>query len=126
VVEYNTVGRLIHDVTLPVEVSITAAPDDYLYAPVKHARIDQVAPRTLILSGTFSSDCMEMQEVKVIHRAPNIVEVLPIAAYKTGSSCQPAATPFEVKVQLPTTEPGDTLIYVRSLNGQAISLVETF
>jgi len=129
VVEYNTVGRLVHDVSLPVEVSITAAADDFLYAPVKNAKINLGAagsPKTLVLSGTFSSDCLEMQEVKLLHRIPNVIEVLPVAAYKTGTTCKPNPKPFEVSVTLPAVEPGETLVYVRSLNGQSISEVVPF
>lgn len=129
VVEYNKAGTLIHQASLPVSVAITSNPDDALYAPVKNAKVDLGAPgsaKTLVLGGTFSSDCMELQEVKVLHRLPNIIEVLPIAAYKTGSECKPSPQPFEARVTLPETVPGDTLIYVRSLNGQALSIVEPF
>lgn len=129
VVESDLSGRLIHDVSLPVAVSASAAPDDLLYAPVKQARLESSttnSKKTLVLSGAFSSSCLEMQEVKVLSRTPHILEVLPIAAYKAGSDCKPKTRPFEVRVNLPSVEPGDTLVYVRSLNGQAISLVEPF
>jgi hypothetical protein len=129
VVELDGTGRPLRHLPMRIAESRTPAPDEFLYAPVKQARLDLGAAgsaKTLILSGTFSSSCMEMQEIKVLHRAPNIVEVLPIAAYKTGSTCDPVQTPFEVKVALPAPDAGNNLIYVRSLNGQAISIVEPF
>lgn len=125
VIEYNSTGRLIHDTALPIAVSITAAADDFLYAPVKHMRLDRTGSKpVLVLSGDFSSDCMDMQEVKVLHRVSNVIEVLPVAAYKSGSTCQSNPHSFEVRVNLPEVAPGDTLIHVRSLNGQSINDVE--
>jgi hypothetical protein len=129
VMEMNAQGKRVHDVLLPVEVARSASPDDALYAPVKQAKVELGAPgtqNTLVLSGSFSSDCMEMQEVKTFHRTANIVEVLPIAAYKAGTSCTPNPKPFEVRVKLPAVAPGNTLLYVRSLNGQAVTDVELF
>src|SRR5262249_16254890 len=98
---------------------------DFLYAPVKHIKLDTIgATKSVVLSGNFASDCMEMQEVKVLHRVPNVLELLPVAAYKTGAICQLNPRPFEVRVNLPEVEPGQTLIPVRSLNGQSVNDVE--
>ena len=124
VVEY-TQGRMVHDVILPIAQAKTASPDDYLYAPVKNAILKTGASgQELVLSGTFASDCMELQDVKVLYRTPHIIEVLPIASYKTGTTCDQNPRPFETDVKLPAVDPGETLIYVRSLNGQAINVVE--
>jgi hypothetical protein len=79
---------------------------------------------TLILSGTMNGDCLEFQNTQVLHRADHIIEVLPITSYKQGTVCQNKPAPFELKVELPQIEPGNTLIHVRSLNGQAINTVE--
>lgn len=125
VVEYNAVGGLLHEASLPIAVSISAAADDFLYAPVKSVRLDTSGPkRAVILNGTFASDCMEMQEVTVLHRVKDVIEVLPVATYKSDRICQLDPRPFEVRVELPEVTPGQKLIHVRSLNGQAINLVE--
>ena len=119
---------------LNVAVSKTAAPDDYLYAPVQHVLLENSNPtphssqpnsdaRTIAVRGILSSDCMHLQEMKVSYQTPHIIEILPIASMDQNPNCHAASIPFEsrVKVQSPWT--GSTLIYVRSLNGQAVSEV---
>lgn len=128
VIEFDGQGKVLHETSLSISTSDTTASDDFLYAPVKNVQVIQVgADRELLLSGTFTSDCMEIQEVKTLHRTANVIEVLPITSYKTGTTCNNSSQrPFEVRVKLPATEPGQTLFHVRLLNGQAINLVETF
>jgi hypothetical protein len=127
VVEFNKQGGLLHESMLPIAESKVSGPDDSLYAPIAHAQLDpKAAGRVLVLNGVFSTDCMEMQEVKVMHRVANIIEVLPIASYKAVANCQSVPRPFEVRVDLPQGAPGETLIHVRSLNGQSINEVELF
>jgi hypothetical protein len=125
VLERDTLGKVRSETSLPVAPAVTSAADDFLYAPVATAVVRRTgADNELVMSGSFSADCMEIQDVKVMNRRPHIIEVLPMAAYKTGSTCKTAAQPFEVRAKLPAVEPGNTLVYIRSLNGQSISLVE--
>lgn len=128
VVEFDGQGKVVHENSLSISASDSVAADDFLYAPVKNVQVVQVgAEPELLLSGTFTSDCMELQEIKTLQRTANVIEVLPITSYKTGTSCNNSIPrPFEVRVKLPATEPGQTLFHVRLLNGQAINLVETF
>jgi hypothetical protein len=76
-----------------------------------------------MLRGEFNSDCMHLQEVKVLYRAENIIEVLPIATMDEGQNCHTASIPFQSQVNIQSPWKGRTLIFVRSLNGQAISKV---
>jgi hypothetical protein len=125
VLEKDAMGRIRQETQLPIAPSPSSAADDYLYAPVISARVEHSAQgNELVLNGRLSSDCLELQEIKIMNRRPHIIEVLPMAAYKTGSQCRSAERPFEVRAKLPTMEPGNTLIHVRALNGQAINLVE--
>jgi hypothetical protein len=114
---------------LNVAVSTTAAADDYLYAPVQDVFVESpdhsqppTSHPTLVIRGMFESDCMHLQEVKVNYRSPNIIEIFPIASMDE-KDCHAVSTPFESHVKLQGVPSGSTLIYVRSLNGQAISKV---
>jgi hypothetical protein len=125
VMELDGKGRLVQESFIPVSQARSMAPDDYLYAPVKNVRVENgpTGP-SVVLNGTFPDTCMEIQEVKVMHTASHLYEVLPIASYKSGTQCDLNPRPFEIKVALPEFEPGESLIYVRSLNGQSVNSVE--
>ena len=123
VVEMDERGAGLTRGTLPVAQARTSAPDDFLYAPIKAARIErQGASQNLILSGQLSS-CMRIKELKVLARIPNLIEVLPIVE-EDGTNCSGTPRSFEQMVSLPDLEPGTTLIHIRSLNGQSINLIE--
>jgi hypothetical protein len=125
VLEYGPGGKPAHETSFSVEPSISDAPDDFLYAPVTGVRADfSQTPPAMILTGEFSSNCMELQETRVLHRAAHVIEVLPVAAYKGGSSCHDDPRSFKVRVNLPPIEPGTTLIHVRSLSGAALDDIE--
>jgi hypothetical protein len=109
--------------TLSIAFATTSSPDDHFYAPVNEASIDakRTVP-TLTLKGTFASSCMGLQEVKVIHKAENVIEVLPITDLREGAQCEPSPRDFETTVELPARS-GKTLVHIRSLNGQAINKI---
>lgn len=113
--------------TLSITVGRTPSPDEFEYAPVQDVFLEDptnsTPDPTLIIRGRFESDCMYLQEIKVLYRATHIVEVLPIAMTKTEPGCNPMKVPFESRIRLHTQWRGSTLIYVRSLNGQSITKV---
>jgi hypothetical protein len=120
---------------LNVVESKTASPDEFLYAPVQEifmqTSIDHGQPgkleSTLVVRGQFSSDCMHLQDdVKVLYRSQNIVEVFLTSTLDTHRDCQTVSVPFETQVKIHSPWKGSTLIYVRSLNGQAVSKVIDF
>lgn len=110
---------------LNVAVSKTALPDDFLYAPVDEVSVqaNDLSPDRLVIRGQFSSDCMHLQEVKVSYRSSHIIEVLPIATMDDTQVCHPVTQPFQSEVQIQASWKGSTLVYTRSLNGQALSKV---
>jgi hypothetical protein len=123
IVEMDERGAGLTRGTLPVAQARSSAPDDFLYAPIKAARIErQGASQSLILSGQLSS-CMRIKEIKVLARVANLIEVLPIAE-EDGTNCSGAPHTYEQVVALPDLEPGTTLVHIRSLNGQSINLIE--
>jgi hypothetical protein len=115
--------------TLTISVSTKATPDDHLYAMIEDARVtpaDEGAPKTLELTGVLASSCMELSEVKVAYRAPNVIEVLPIVSIGSGATCDQKRRPLKHEVALSPAWKGPTLVHVRSLNGQALNKVVHF
>lgn len=114
---------------LNISVSTNQGPDDYLYVPVEQINVtthENAAP-VLEIKGTFTSDCMTFDQVKVAYREGNVIEVLPIAKYiESDQQCRKVLTPFTREVTLDGAPKGKTLIHVRSLNGRAINKVMDF
>lgn len=118
--------------SLPVALSTTSSPDDFLYAPLSSAHLEHSPGKlgdserlgyyTLVLTGTFSSSCMRFKQVKVNVRPGNILEVLPIVEIERGN-CAQVTTDFSIGVSLKEIPHGRYLIHVRSLNGQSINRI---
>ncbi|MGK5085240.1 hypothetical protein WDW37_18280 [Bdellovibrionota bacterium FG-1] len=125
IVEINRQDQEIPRGTLSVAPARSASADDVLYAPIKNVRVEKVGlTAEVIISGVMSNRCMFVQKVKVLNRVQGIIEVLPIAGYRSGMACQGNPRPFEASAPLPEGASGNTLIHVRSLNGQSINDVE--
>lgn len=113
-------GGRFRATALPVAVSKSSQPDDFLYMPVTEASVEMTGSHgSLTLSGELSSDCMWYRETKVLYRSPNLIEVLPIA--DSRGECKPKTTPFKVTVELDSPWRGPTLIHIRSLNGHSVN-----
>ncbi len=110
---------------IKVAPTLTADPDDYLYAPVSQAYVRQTrASESLILNGTFPNSCMSMQEVRV-NVTDDVVIVQPIAQMIDKSACKGGPKIFTHIVNLPLIKAGRYLLHVRSMNGAAVnSLVD--
>lgn len=110
---------------LPVKSATTAAPDDYLYAPVNDA---QYLPkkRQILLTGYYPNVCMHLKQVVTKMDGNHVVVVLPIAELSDASEqCPHGILPFVQTVDLPPEikEKERFLLHVRTLNGQAINKV---
>jgi hypothetical protein len=122
-------GKLQRKGIMPVALSANSGPDDYLYALIDEATVEpkeEGSPRTLKLSGFLTSSCMELSAVKVLYRAPNVIEVLPIVSIENEAGCDARKRPFVKEVSLNPPWTGLTLVHVRSLNGQALNKVTQF
>lgn len=127
VVSLDDQGKEHIEGTLPIAPAKSAAADDYLYALIDQAFVVQSADGTwLRLGGRLQSDCMSLQETRVLYRTPNIIEVLPIAAYNTDVFCTDMPRTLDKRVALESPWKGLTLIHIRSLNGQAVNRVVEF
>ena len=101
--------------------------DDYLYAPVTEVAFDYknglVAP-VLTLKGVFTNSCLSLQKVEVNVRDGNVLEILPLVKMDTVN-CKNQATAFSTSVTLDNFPKENTLLHIRSMNGQAINRVIT-
>lgn len=108
---------------LPVTMATSAAPDDYLYAPINQAFYRRnTARHAVILTGEFSNSCFSFKETKV-RVYQNVITVQPIAELSSSRShsCRPGRFPFERVAELPRIAPGRYLLHVRSLNSTAVN-----
>lgn len=104
---------------LEVARSQNAGPDDFLYAPVTDAYlINSPHKNSLVLSGTFSDRCSELDEVKVQYQN-HVLVVQPVM--KRTERCETVKTRFLKVVELEKEIQGMYFLHVRSLNGQAIN-----
>jgi len=116
---------------LPIsEVSIgsnTGTSDERLYAPVSEVQFkgNAMDPNpVLTLSGVFTNSCLELDMVQVSYRAENVVVVLPLV--KVGKiNCHAENKRFTKKITLQGFPKVDTLIHVRSMNGQSVNKIIT-
>ena len=96
--------------------------DDSPYAYLDHIRYSSVETGIpqVTLYGTIPSSCMTFQEVKVMYKAGNVIDILPILKVTPGAACLPSNTPFVQTVTLQVSHTSPTLLNVRSAGGTAI------
>ncbi|NDE14623.1 hypothetical protein EBZ80_06800 [bacterium] len=101
-------------------------PDDFLYAPVDSVSVSKNTDGRYEarLAGRFTNDCMEFDEVRVLHKG-RVIELLPILKdHATDSTCQPVEKAFTKKVLMPVElSAGRNLVHIRSLNGASVNSV---
>lgn len=106
---------------LPIAKSTNVGQDDFLYAPITDAYIINDAKNkrnSLVLTGSFSDRCSELQDVKVLYQ-DHVLVVQPIM--KRTERCEPVKTRFMKVVELEKEIHGMYMLHVRSLNGQAVN-----
>ena len=121
----------VYSASLPISIAKSRQADEYLYAQVDEVflknRNTEVEPE-LVIRGQFPKSCMELQELRVIHNLPNVLEILPISKEQTGP-CDSTPKPFESTISLGAfglQKQGRVLFHVRSLNGSAVNYVAEF
>lgn len=118
-------GRAIEYAQLEVFHAITSRADDYLYAYVNGAIVNQAKrPPVLTISGSFNLTCMEIAKIRVRENSGTIV-VQPIVRLRKDEVCAHpfAPIPFTASVTLQPRTREATLIHIRSMNGQALNQV---
>lgn len=110
---------------LKVAASQNPGPDDFLYAPVSDAYVQEDASgkKALCLNGTYSDRCTKLKEVKLNYTS-DVIIVQPVAEHLGEErDCAGAATRFSHCEALPSGLIGEFLLHVRSMNGQAINKI---
>jgi hypothetical protein len=121
-------GPAVKLAEIRVAPTTTTSPDDELYAQVEDVSIDTVGGKVLArLKGTLPGACATLREVRVLARAPSVIEVLPIAEAGAAGCATAGMASFDTRVELPVAQAQGTgaqiLVHVRSLNGQAVNRI---
>jgi hypothetical protein len=119
----DTQGQWHPAARLPIAAARSPSPDDFLYAPVTDASIED--GDVLHLRGRYTNDCMSIDDATLLYRAQNIIEVLPKMKL-AQRGCRDVMVPFETTVKLNSPYRGKTLIYIRTMNGQAVNRLADF
>jgi hypothetical protein len=107
--------------TVQVAEARTDSPDDFLYAPIDQAFLrQQNGQGEVFLTGSFSSSCMHMDQIKVSVQEKAIV-VQPIAKMEARDGCLRGKFPFSKMVKVDGLTKGRYLLHVRSMNARAIN-----
>jgi hypothetical protein len=108
---------------MSIAVAKTPEPDANTYAPVEEVAIKNTGDkRELTLRGTLQSRCTKVEDVKILQRAPGVIEILPITDLKEGTRCVRENAEYEKTIALPELK-GPTLVHIRSLAGGSVNRV---
>lgn len=112
---------------LNVRPATTPEADDYLYAPVSQAFFSQTGKVSkIVLTGSFTNSCLEMDHVKV-KVEPHVIVIQPIAKLLNRGDCHAGEFPFTNSATVADIQRGRYLLHVRSLNGNSVnSLVDVY
>lgn len=119
-------GDAVADKTLSVAEATSAGPDDELYAAIDNATVEQRPDGKfqVVLEGTYTSTCMRWKGAQVVHKDPEVLEVMPVVQIVPGAGCRDVTYPFKgVAVPLPDVPPGRFLLHVRSMHGGSLNRV---
>lgn len=106
---------------IPVKEAVSAAPDDFLYAPVSQVYYRKSGGRHLVvMTGEFSNSCVNFKETRFTVRK-NVISVQPVTELQEDGRCRNGRFPFERVAELPQLRSGRYLLHVRSLNATALN-----
>lgn len=105
---------------LQVSESTSDAIDDHIYAAVEYVE-KTASSRTVTLKGYNPSDCLELEEVKVVDNKKDTYAILP-KMRQTNELCPMKMVPFEYTVEVPETLKRDkVLLHVRAMDGKSVN-----
>lgn len=116
---------------LTIRKAITAAPDDFLYAPVDEVvllpGLNGVRQK-LVVSGNWpvstTDSCFRLKELRTLLGADNTLVVQPIAEILDRDSCTSQSQRqrvFQESIMLEKPLNNDSLVHVRVLNGESLN-----
>lgn len=105
---------------LSIAPSLTAGPDDYLYAIVDDVRLGGIdSVPSLTVRGTLPK-CWQIEETRLIVESDDVITILPIAS--RNNECTKTTIPFVSSVKIPSDlKKGRYMVQVRSLNGLSVN-----
>jgi hypothetical protein len=118
---------------LPLDIARarSAAPDDFLYAPVEEVVLLPAGisnRQKLVISGNWPQiqgrGCFSLKEIRTHLGTDNTLVVQPIAELLPATRCSSASTRkrvFQGSVVLDKPLKSDSLIHVRTLNGESLN-----
>ena len=126
-VQISKAGQTVTAI-LPIEEARSEETDNYLYAPIRHARLISKKDRLLRLEGEFTNSCMKLKEIQIYVPSDQVVILLPIAEYdqKEGEVCAERLIPFvtDIHIDEETAPSGRYLFHIRSIGGNALNFIE--
>jgi hypothetical protein len=106
---------------LNVKIATSSSPDDFLYAPVAQARIEnRTDGKYVAINGEFTNSCIEFKQMKVDVQK-NVIVVLPITEAADRLDCKDGKFPYAQAIKLEGAFSGRYLLHVRTLNGNAVN-----
>jgi hypothetical protein len=106
---------------LPVKEATTDSPDDFLYAPISQAFVDEKDEKSeLILKGEFPTDCMSIDNIKIGWQN-EVVVVQPIVELEKREGCAMGYFPWTKRIPIAASKQGRYLLHVRSMNAKAVN-----
>jgi hypothetical protein len=107
--------------------STSGTSDERFYAPVtsvsfsvKNSSLNPL----LTVSGYFTNSCLDLDSVQISYKSNDVLEVLPLVKV-ARSGCKAITKSFSKTIELSAFPQADTLIHVRSMNGQSLNKVIT-
>jgi hypothetical protein len=121
----------VNALPLVIERARSAAPDDYLYAPVEEVILmpgTLGSRQRLVISGNWpqlqGEGCFTLTEIRTKLGSDNTLVVQPISQILPASRCARQSSRkrvFQGSVQLDKPLSSDSLIHVRTLNGESLN-----
>lgn len=107
---------------ISVEEANSDSIDNFVYAGVENVMpVD--GTREVILTGTNPSDCLELEDVKMVSNRKDVYAVLPIMK-KVKRRCEKKQVRFNYRVQVPhDLDAEKVLLHVRSMDGRSVNKV---
>lgn len=121
----------INPLPLIVKRAQSATPDEFLYAPVEEVVLLPAGlsnRQKIVISGNWPQfqgrGCFSLKEIRTRLGSDNTLVVLPIAEILPPEQCSPVSTRkrvFQGSVVLDKQLNSDSLIHVRTLNGESLN-----
>lgn len=113
---------------LSVAKSKTESPDDFLYAPIENAWLDQdqaTGKQSIVLQGTYPLwfvGCQVMKNIQVENQGEVLV-VLPVTEVVDTEACHPGIYDprFVIRKGLSSKFEGDGLLHVRTMHSHSVN-----